>query len=350
MAAPIFRNLLSYDQNVSLVVYSAGNKDVDGYLPWESVIIDGFYPTGQVMLNDNVLKTRKVIKRFFIVGFWTLLLETLLCLYIAYISNSVTIFTFMLQNTLSLIIYFFAIIALDLSIKDNTYQFPYGTGRLENFISFFQAALSLPGAAIVIYSIWKTTVQAPPEISFGYTQIAFLYINLRLVLLKWWAHSIMKRSDAYSPILRAYNVYYTICLVETTVSAVSLLVALYFQHSDRVVLARGIDIFLSVIFVTYWIVNSLKVMKENFEALIDLPLKEADQLLILKILSEQFDQYEEVGYIYSRISGRQKIIEIELSFSKNRSLSEIAGLREAMKNSLEQHFTDFKFNLIPVIK
>ena len=256
----------------------------------------------------------------------------------------------MLQNSLSLMVYFFAIIALDLSIKDNSYKFPYGTGRLENFISFFQAGLSLPGAGIVLYSIWKTSVNAPPEISFGYTQIAFLYINLRLVMLKWWANSIMKRSDAYSPILKAYNVYYTICLIETILSAFLLLVALYLQHSGLVLQARVIDILLSVVFATYWIVNSVKVMKENFEALIDLPLKEADQLLILKILAEQFNQYEGIGYIYSRISGRQKIIEIELNFSKSRNLSEIADLQEAMKNGLAQHFSDVKFNLIPVIK
>jgi divalent metal cation (Fe/Co/Zn/Cd) transporter len=91
-------------------------------------------------------------------------------------------------------------------------------------------------------------------------------------------------------------------------------------------------------------------MKENFEALIDLPLKEADQLLILKTLSEQFNHFEDVGYIYSRTSGRQKIIEIELGFSKNRNLSEIADLQKAMKNSLEQHFSDVKFILIPVIR
>ena len=302
------------------------------------------------MFTDDILKTRKEIKRFFIAGFWTLFLETLLCLYIAYISNSVIIFTFMLQNSLSLIVYFFAIIALDLSIKDNSYKFPYGTGRLENFISFFQAALSLPGAAIVMYSIWKTSVNASPEISFGYTQIAFLYINLRLLMLKWWANSIMNRSDAYSPILKAYNVYYTICLIETIFSAVSLLVALYLQHSNMVLQARVIDILLSVVFATYWIVNSLKVMKENFEALIDLPLKEADQLMIMKTLATHFDQYEGIGYIYSRISGRQKIIEIELNFSKSRNLSEIADLQQAMKNSLAQHFSDVKFNLIPVIK
>jgi ferrous-iron efflux pump FieF len=302
------------------------------------------------MFNGDVLKTRKEIKKFFIVGFWTLLLESLLCLYIAYISHSVTIFTFLLQNSLSLIVYFFAIVAVNLSIKDNSYKFPYGTGRLENFISFFQAGLSLPGAGIVIYSIWKTSVNAPPEISFGYTQIAFLYINLRLVMLKWWANSIMKRSDAYSPILKAYNVYYTICLIETIFSAVSLLVALYFQNSNKVLEARVIDIVLALFFAAYWIVNSLKVMKENFEALIDLPLKEADQLLILKILTEQFDHYEGIGYIYSRTSGRQKIIEIELNFSRSRDLSEIADLQEAMKNGLEQHFSDVKFNLIPVIR
>jgi divalent metal cation (Fe/Co/Zn/Cd) transporter len=302
------------------------------------------------MFTDDILKTRRVIKRFFVVGFWTLLIETLLCLYIAYVSHSVTIFTFMLQNSLSLIVYFFAIVALEFSIRDNSNKFPYGTGRLENFISFFQGALSLPGAGIVFYSIWTTAVQAPPSISFGYAQIAFLYINLRLIVLKWWAKSIMKRSGAYSPILRAYDIYYTTCIVETTISAISLLVALYFQRSDMVLHARVIDILLSIIFATYMVFNSLKVMKENFEALVDLPLKEADQLLIMKSLAAYFDQYEGIGYIYSRVSGRRKIIEIELSFSKNKSISEIADLQESMKKSLEKHFTDFKFNLIPVIK
>lgn len=77
-------------------------------------------------------------------------------------------------------------------------------------------------------------------------------------MLKWWANSIMKRHDAYSPILKAYNVYHTICLIETIFSAISLLVALWFQHSDRVIVARVSDIVLSVFFATYWIVNSLR--------------------------------------------------------------------------------------------
>lgn len=300
-------------------------------------------------MTDEILKTRKEIRLFFIAGFWSLLLENLLCLYISHISNALIVLTFMLENSLSLIVYFFAIVALGLSIKNNSHKFPYGTGRLENFISFFQAALSLPGAAIVLYSIWKTMVNTPPQINFGYAQIAFLYINLRLILLKVWANSIIKRSDTYSPILRAYNVYYTICLVETTLSAVSLLVALYFQYSGNILTARVIDITLSLILATYWIVNSVKVMKENFQALIDLPLNEKDQLLILKILSGQFTQYEDIGNINSRISGRQKIIEIELCFSRERTLTEISNLQEAMKNSLAEHFSDVKFNLIPVI-
>jgi divalent metal cation (Fe/Co/Zn/Cd) transporter len=298
----------------------------------------------------DLLKTRKAIKTFLTVGFWTLVLEILICLYIANVSNSVTIFTFLLESSLSLIVYFFAIVAVSLSIKDNSYKFPYGTGRLENFISFFQAGLSLPGAAIVLYSIWKTTVNAPPEISFGYTQIAFLYMNLRLIMLKWWAKSIIKKSDVYSPILNAYNVYYTICLIEAIFSAFSLLVAFWFQDSGNVHTARIIDIALSLFFTAYWIFTSMKVMKENFEALIDLPLKEADQLLILKILATQFDKYEGIGFIYSRISGRKKIIEIELNFSKSRSLSKIAELQDEIKTGLEQHFSDVKFNLIPVIR
>jgi len=301
-------------------------------------------------LNQNILKTRKEIKKFFIAGFWTLLVEILLCLYIAYISNSVTIFNFMLYNCLSLFVYFFAIVALGLSVKDNTYKFPYGTGRLENFISFFQAALSLPISGFIIYSIWKTAVQAPPSISFEYAQISIIYITLRLIFLKLWAKAIMKRTDVYSPILKAYDILYTYCIIETTLSAVSLLVALYFQNSGRVSQARTIDILISLFLAVYYVVNSLKVIKENFRALIDLPLIETDQLAIIKLLAEHFGQYEEIGYIYSRISGRKKIIEIELSFPRDKSLSEIADLQEAMTKHLEKHFSDFKFNLIPVIK
>lgn len=301
------------------------------------------------MCAANDLHTRNEIRRFFIVGFWTLLLETILCLYIARISGSATIFTFMLQNCFSLLIYFFAIIALGLSIKDNTYKFPYGTGRLENFISFFQAALNLPGACLVYYSIWESAVNVPESINYEYTQISFIYINIRLIVLKWWAKSIMRRTDVYSPILKAYDRYYTVCIIESTLSAITLLVAFVLQRSDRITEARYIDIAVSAFFGTYMIVNALIVIKENFVALIDLPLKEADQLLIMKTLAEHFDLYEGVGYVYSRMSGRKRIIEIGLRFSPDKTVSEIVELQAKMTKDLEGHFSDFTFNLLPAI-
>lgn len=49
----------------------------------------------------------------------------------------------------------------------------------------------------------------------------------------------------------------------------------------------------------------------------DLLLPEAEQLMIMRVLANEFESYENVGNIYSRRSGRQRFIDIELLYINN---------------------------------
>jgi len=66
--------------------------------------------------------------------------------------------------------------------------------------------------------------------------------------------------------------------------------------------------------------EGLPLITENFRSLIDLPLPEKDMLKILKIATEFYEEYSGFGMLFSRQSGKQKIIEMELFFESKKLL------------------------------
>ena len=295
------------------------------------------------------LRTRQKIKNFFDIAIYSLLFDTLLSLYVAILSKSASITAFLLDDILCVIVYLFAMATIKLSMKNNIYEFPYGTGRLENFISFLTAALCLPTAFFIAYNTIMTTYHPPAEIRFGYTQIVFIYSIARLIFLKILASKIMKRPDDYSPILRAYDVQYTVWIVITAFSSLSFVLAQVLQKNGLDSWARSIDIIISFSMAIYMLATSVMLMKDNFAALIDLPMKETDQLFIMRVLGKHYERYQNIGHVYTRTSGSIKIVEVELHFPKATALEEISKLQESLRGDLRARFQDLRFHLIPIV-
>jgi ferrous-iron efflux pump FieF len=97
------------------------------------------------------------------------------------------------------------------------------------------------------------------------------------------------------------------------------------------------------------LVNAVILVRGNFRCLIDLPLAESDQLKILKVLTDHYDFFDNLGVIYTRTCGSKKIIEIELYFKQDTSIQEIGLLAERFRAQFNTLFADFDFRLIPVI-
>jgi divalent metal cation (Fe/Co/Zn/Cd) transporter len=92
------------------------------------------------------------------------------------------------------------------------------------------------------------------------------------------------------------------------------------------------------------------VLIRNFRSLIDLPLPEADQMKVLQALAAHFEAYEDIGNVYTQMSGSTRLVQIELYVKPDTTAAEIQALSADMENRLKQHFGKLLFHLIPLVK
>jgi divalent metal cation (Fe/Co/Zn/Cd) transporter len=68
----------------------------------------------------------------------------------------------------------------------------------------------------------------------------------------------------------------------------------------------------------------------------------------MNILAQEYNDYENIGNIYTRFSGKTRFIELELYLKKELSMEEMTNLKQRIEKRLQQHFQDLRFVLIPI--
>ncbi len=159
----------------------------------------------------------------------------------------------------------------------------------------------------------------------------------------------MKKSKAVSPIVQSNFVSYQVSVIVITVGVLSMLLALWLTTMQYGRLGVLIDLALAAILATYMLVSAVILIRTNFRSLMDLPLAEGDQLKIMKVLTDHYDCYDNLGVVYTRMCGSKKIIEIELYFKRRTSLEEVSLLAERLRARFGECFADFDFRLIPIM-
>lgn len=286
------------------------------------------------------------LKKVIDIAFYTLIPLSLLFLITGILSNSIAIQAITFDYGLSFIIQLFAFKSIRTILKTNILKFPYGTGKLENFSSFLYGSLAIPTSLFIIYSSVMRFVAPPSFIFFGIAQVPLIPSLLRSTLLFRKSLRLMKTSE--SPMVHSYYVNFKICLmfdigVLIGISSGLALVTLGHDH-----IAYLIDPILSMIIAAYMLFCGVTLTAGNFKVLIDFPLPEQDQLKIMGVLAQEYESYENIGNIYTRISGKRRFIEIELYFKENMLLVEIMNLQRRIENRLREHFPDVRFILIPL--
>ncbi len=84
----------------------------------------------------------------------------------------------------------------------------------------------------------------------------------------------------------------------------------------------------------------IKHIREAFIDLIDITLDEESQILILKILTEYFEQYDTIGEIKSRKTASTVNIDIEVGFSNDKNYEYIKNTVTSMRNRLAEEFEE----------
>ncbi len=270
-------------------------------------------------------------------------------IYGALASHSLSVAALATQCGVSFVADIFILISMHSIVKSNIFSFPYGTGKLENFIGFLTGSLMLPTAVMIYISTAKSLYIGNHEVHFELTQIGMIPGLLRDASLLLWSKRLMRKSKSPSPMVQSFAVSYKVSVIVTTFSVLSMLVALWLTRMHHVHLGVMIDLGLAAALATYMLVNAVVLITTNFRSLIDLPLAESDQLKILKVLTDHYDFFDNLGVIYTRTCGSKKIIEIELYFKQDTSIQEIDLLAERFSAQFNTLFADFDSRLIPIM-
>ncbi len=307
-------------------------------------IIDSQVPA-QAKDNRLLLETQNYVRWILL----SLVPVTGAYVYGAMASHSLSVLAFTTQCGVSFVADIFILTATRSIVSGNIFSFPYGTGKLENFIGFLTGTLMLPTAMMIYVSTAKALLIGNHEVHFEFTWIGMIPGLLRDVSLLFWSKKLIRKSISPSPMVRSFAVSYQVSVIVTTVGILSMLVALWLTKMQHGHLGSMIDLGLAALLATYMLVNALVLIRSNFRCLIDLPLAESDQLKILKVLTDHYDFFDNLGVIYTRTCGSKKIMEIELYFKQDTSIREIGLLAESFRAQFNALFADFDFRLIPIM-
>jgi ferrous-iron efflux pump FieF len=288
------------------------------------------------------------IKLLIDLSFYSLIPLTVLFFVAGILANSLTIFSVAMECCLDFIVEIFAFKSIRVIQRSNRFRFPYGTGKLENFTGFLTGALSLPISIYILYFSVVRILSPEETISFTISQIPLLPSLVRSVYFFIQSKKLLQKVD--SPLVKSYYIDFKVSTYFDFGLILAFAIAWVLTYFGKHTIAYYLDPAISFILAIYMGYMGIKQIVANFRILMDLPLPEEEQLLIMRALAQEYEYYENIGNIFSRRSGQQRFIDIELFLNEDIDLQEIMQLKARIKKKLEEHFGEVKFNLIPLIE
>ncbi len=300
----------------------------------------------EVMLSDS--QEYVDLKKYIFWVLATLVPLTAISVAVGMLSKSLTLFTVVIDCGAGLILHTFNMASIIVIQRRNAINFPYGTGKLENFSGFLYAIIIIPMALLIIYSAINRYLHPPVSINLGIVQIPVVLGALRAWILLIWASRICRKYPGHSPMTNAYYVNQKLVLIRNISIVGVLLFGFWFSSYGYLWVAIAIDTVVGVLIALYLSYCAYGVLTRNFKSLIDLPLPESDQYKILQALVADFDEYEGIGNFYTQLSGNTRFVQMELYFKNMTTVEEIESLRMRLEEKLKGHFSKMKFHLIPL--
>lgn len=280
-------------------------------------------------------------------GLYTELPMTVMFFTIAFVTGSSALTAIAIQSAVALVVNGFAVYAMRQVMGENAYNFPYGAGKLENFSAFLCGVLYVPSGLYVMFDAVERLIHAP-EVGYLLSQIPVSISLARGVVLYVIATRMVRATRNPSPLLRSYQLDYRVGLL--TDGGVMISFALAWVLVDAGVPAIGdrIDPLVALAIAFYMIWVGVSLVRNNFRALMDLPLSEEEQLMITRELAHHYADYDVVGTLCTRSSGKRRFVEIELGFDGEKSVEHVHVLSRHMEQALAAELPGLHFRIVPV--
>ncbi|MBP7507841.1 MAG: cation diffusion facilitator family transporter [Prolixibacteraceae bacterium] len=254
---------------------------------------------------------------------------------IVFIANFVIAFTGALASALSL--YTVRKMTKGADLKNT-----YGLGRMETISSIVVGATMLFAAIFVGFETVEKILH--PEEQHG-GLVAMLLTFASFIASTWlWIQNYKLSKKEHSPIFSSIWRMARMGALEDLLIISAVGIALIFQGSEW---TRYLDVVATSILMISIIKSIIDVFSRSIGELLDKSIDEYNQLIILRELATNFNDYDQIHGIRSRRSGSQTFIEIFLEFNNDSKMSHFYSLKDKMESELTKQIPGSQILIVP---
>ncbi len=297
-------------------------------------------------VQDDALESRGFF-RLMVWGYVTMFPMAALFITVSVLADSSAVLVIAVQYVVSIVVSSFGLYAMRQVMADNIYSHPYGAGKLENFSAFLCGVFYVPSALYLMFDAGGRLLD-PPHVGYLLAQIPVVISFCRMVVLYVAVRRMMSRSPNPSPLLRSYLLDYRVGLFSDGGVLISFTIGGMLAWLGMPAIGNRVDPAVAMVIAGYMIWVGVSLVRHNLRSLMDLPLSEAEQLKVMRVLAAHYADYDSVGTLFTRSSGKRRFVEIELGFAYEQTVGHVQELSQHMEAALGAELPDLTFRVVPV--
>lgn len=226
--------------------------------------------------------------------------------------------------------------------KDLRYEYNYGVGKIEAISSLFCDGMAFFGLLFTLgLSVHAIIVPEQPS------DLVIAVVGLKVINVSFDTVFFVKQRKITkihnSALSKANYAEALSSLLFDSVTLVSLF-AIWLLRDNPI--GSYISPVVSIFVAFYLMSGYIKRTRQSMDEITDKTLPEEQQMKILSILTQHYEDYSQFHSINSQKSGDITRIDIHLSFEKGTSVDEVISLKKKMQDELNQLFENCSANII----
>ena len=246
-------------------------------------------------------------------------------------SGSLTIIAELPRGGLLFLIEIITVATLYRSHRGKFSDFEYGIGKIERVIAvvivgglFIAAAFTLDAT---LHRLSNPVALPTPAMILSVMAASYnLTINL------WCFGEFTRANQNETSLIIAAQVRSRLVKIIASGVVVLILVITIWLPDPKA--ATLIDCLGAIFVVGYMVASGWQLLRESLPDLLDRALPEPEQLLLLRVITSHFEDFENFGSIKSRRSGGRAFIDINIDFQPSAPMSEVTGLCTAIEKEI----------------
>ncbi|WP_031480374.1 cation diffusion facilitator family transporter [Maridesulfovibrio frigidus] len=279
---------------------------------------------------------------------WAAVLDTILLIFlmsVGLLSGSMTALSEIIRIILLLVIEYVSYIVLRRVHRSRFNEFEFGTGKIERITNLLVAFGLLLSSLYIFTKVIGMDESVP--ISTTALMLTLIVANFNLMINFYFSMAFIRSNQTESSVIISSQIAARIAKTVASCVVVGILMLALWLPDPRS--ARIVDLGGSIILVGYMVFIAYGLIKESLPEILDRTISEPDHYQILRILAENFDQYDGFSGYKTRRSGKDLFILLTLSFFATNSLEQIEARLQPIRQSFEAELPGSSLIIVPEV-